>query len=166
LKPPQKGKEKADSMPAPESEGITDKDEEDDKFHVFCWLEAVPTTAGVRNSQIQAESLQTQLQEVEDYLKNSTSFSDKRAYQDCQRATRIACFTYLNEQGNSTEKFKRRPRMRRDYEDRIDILNAAEVVYRFFLPLDFDGPTARKFWGAINLLIQVSLGEDTMRIRR
>jgi hypothetical protein len=79
LKPPQKGKEKADSMPAPESEGITDKDEEDDKFHVFCWLEAVPTTAGVRNSQIQAESLQTQLQELEDYLKNSTSFSDKRA---------------------------------------------------------------------------------------
>lgn len=141
------------------------KDEADDKFHVFSWLEAVPATAGDRNSQIQAESLQTQLQEVEDYLKSSTSFSDKRAYQDCQRATRISCFEYLTDQGDATEQFKRRPKVRRDYEDRIDILNAAEVVYRFFLPLEFDGPTVRKFWGAINLLIQVSLGPDTASVQ-
>lgn len=158
MKPPQdKGKGRADSSPAPTPASELDvlPDRVNDRFHVFSWLETVLTT-GDANSQVQVESLRIQLQEVEDYLKNSTSFSDRRAYQDSQVATRPSCFRYLREQGGLTEEFKKQPRMKQDYEDRIDIVNAADIVYRFFLPLGFDGPTVRKFWGAINLLVQVS----------
>lgn len=161
MKPPRKGKGNADPNPDPADE----EDEADDKFHVFCWLEPISTKPGDRNSKLQNETVRTQLQEIEDYLMNSTGFSDKRVYQDCPSATRLSCCAYLSEWNDAPEKFKKRPRMRKNFEDRIDILNAAELVYRFFLPQDFDGPTVKKFWGAINVLIQVSPGESVLAAR-
>jgi hypothetical protein len=97
------------------------------------------------------------MQEMDNYLRQNTSFSDQRVYQDCRDSSRIDCFDYLEEQGAMVDNFKKRPLMRHQYETRIDILTAADIVYRFFLPLDLEAPTVSKFWGAINLLIQVSL---------
>ena len=160
LKPPEQGKGTAGPKIAMDPEVLPDR--VNDRFHVFSWLETV-TTSDDPSSQVRVESLRRQLQEVEEYLVNNTSFSDRRAYHDSPEHFRSVPFKYIEAQGDLTEKFKKRPRLRRDYEDRIDILNAADIVYRFFLPPTFRAPTVAKFWGAIYLLVQVSVIKKTYR---
>lgn len=146
LKPPDKGKQNATSK------SPTISSPEDDKFHVFSWLESF-TASGQLSSQEQAESLRMQLQEIEDFLSNETNRLDRQAYKNCPEATHLAALTYLEEQAATV---KRNSHLKRDFEDRVDVLNAAEIVFRFFLPLESEGPTVRKYWGAIHRIVQVS----------
>jgi hypothetical protein len=153
--PPNKGKQNA----APRSP--TDSDPQDDEFHVFSWRESV-TATGNPSSQEQAESLQMQLQELEEFLSTETNRFDQQAYHNCPEATHLTALTYLEEQAAAVKK---NSQLKREFEDRVDVLNAAEIVFRFFLPLESGGPTVAKFWGAINRLVQVSTqdaGQDTI----
>lgn len=101
----------------------------------------------------EAESLRTQLQEMEDFLGNETNRLDRQAYKNCPEATRSAALTYLEEQAAAVKK---NSHLKRHFEDRVDVFNAAEVVFRFFLPLDSGGPTVGKYWGAVHRIVQVS----------
>ncbi|OIW34428.1 hypothetical protein CONLIGDRAFT_566188 [Coniochaeta ligniaria NRRL 30616] len=146
LKPPNKGKQNAVAGNPLVS------DPQDDKFHVFSWLESF-TATGEASSQEQVESLRMQLQEMEDFLRNETNRLDRQAYESCPEATRLAALAYLEEQSAAVKK---NSHLKRDFEDRVDVLNAAEIVFRFFLPLESGGPTVGKFWGAIHRIVQVS----------
>lgn len=146
LKPPIKGKGNAVRFDVPETETT------DDKFHVFSWLESFATTAEA-NSKEQAESLRAQLEEMDEFLRNETNASDRKAYQNCPEATRLEVLTSLEEQ---LERSRKSSQSKREFDDRVDVVNAAEVIFRFFLPLHFEGPTVGKFWGAIYRLIKVS----------
>ncbi|KAH8905061.1 hypothetical protein BR93DRAFT_945996 [Coniochaeta sp. PMI_546] len=150
LKPPDKGKQNATSK------SPTISNPEDDKFHVFSWLESF-TASGQPSSQEQAESLRMQLQEIEDFLSNETNRLDRQAYKNCPEATHLTALTYLEEQAATV---KRNSHLKRDFEDRVDVLNAAEIVFRFFLPLESEGPTVRKFWGAIHRIVQPETSRD------
>jgi len=146
LNPPDKGKQNT-TMSNPAG-----SDAQGDKFHVFSWLNTF-TATGEPSPQEQAEFLCMQLQEMEDFLSNDTKQLDQRTYRACPEATRLNALTYLEQQYTAVQKNNR---LKRDFEDRVDVFNAAERVFRFFLPLDFVGPTVPKFWGAIHRLVQVS----------
>ncbi len=46
---------------------------------------------------------------------------------------------------------------RRDYERRVDLVNAAVSIFDFFLPTESEGPTVLKYWGALYRMMAVSL---------
>lgn len=126
---------------------------EEDKFHVFSWLGSRMTST---EGEAQPNGLQAQLQEVHDFLTNETKPSDRNAYQTCPEATRLDIIKYLQQHRTWAVASKDRRRKQR-VGDRIDIYNASELVFRFFVPLEFGGPTVGKFWGAVHRLVQVSL---------
>ena len=95
------------------------------------------------------------MEEVHEYLVNKISFSDKKAYQDGQESLRAESFEYLEEQGKVIATGKTKSQRKHEYEEHIDILNAADIVFRCFLPITYDGPTTAKFWGAIRSSVQV-----------
>lgn len=148
LKPPVKGKESAAANTS------TTSDTEQDKFHVFSWLESFTVVADA-HSQEQARLVRTHLQEMHDFLDKETNSSDRKAYRSCPEAKKLDTFTYLEKYSVLVAATKKKTQQKRELEDRIDIFNAAEVIFRFFLPLQFEGPTVGKFWGAVHRLVQM-----------
>jgi hypothetical protein len=145
LKLPDKGKQNASrDTPVP-------SEPRDEGFHVFSWLET-PTGAVEPGSHEHAESVRMQLREMDDFLREGVSRPDRHAYKVCPEATRLDALAYLEEQSTL---LKRSAYLKREFEDRVDIFNAADIVFHFFLPLGAAGPTVGKFWGAVRRVIQV-----------
>jgi len=88
-----------------------------------------------------------------------TSFGDAKAYKACDLNSRSSVRRYLEEKRReleSADPLKREYRGdQRRFEEKIDIFNAADTIFQFFLPVDFEGPTVGKYWGAIDNLIVV-----------
>jgi hypothetical protein len=57
---------------------------------------------------------------------------------------------------NGGLRWKKSLKRQKKYEDRADLVNAAEIMFQFFLHSRFDGPTVGKYWGALFRLIAVS----------
>jgi hypothetical protein len=157
LKPPDR---KDSANPTPEaSSSKTDPVQADDQFHVFTWLEDVQHFTGGPLPQIDNEALMKQITEVDKYLSEGTGFSDRKAYKDSRRTMRSVCFAYIENMANKVQKDAEHAPWRQDqFEDGIDIVNAADIVFSFFLPATYDAPVMWKFWGAIRELIEVRLG--------
>jgi len=145
LKPPDKGKQAAAGSSSVATESPNDK------LHIFTWLE-FSTPTGNLSSQEDFESVSMQLQEMDDFLRKEVTRLDRHAYQACPEGARLDSLTYLEEQSLVV---KRNSHLKRDFEDRVDVFNAAEIVFSFFLPLEATGPTVGKFWGAIRRILQV-----------
>lgn len=107
------------------------------------------------------ENLKEQLVLAEIFLTNQVSYADQRAYRSCGDATREGVHHYLVKQASQVQE-KASDSIRIMHEDRLEIFNAATNMFSLFFPADFDGPTTRKFWGAIKLLVQIpQLDEDS-----
>ncbi|OHE98990.1 hypothetical protein CORC01_05680 [Colletotrichum orchidophilum] len=120
-------------------------------FHVFSWAETNPP------GPIEGPNfivLQKQLSEVEEFLTAETNGLDRRAYLEAEMSTRNEVYEYLEQQGARMQDTKKSWR-KQDYEERVDIFNAADSLFRFFLPPLFDGPTTERFWGAVMNLVTV-----------
>lgn len=102
------------------------------------------------------ERLKEQLVLAEKFLTNQASYADQRAYRSCGDATREGVYHYLVKQASQVQE-KASDSIRILHEDRLEIFNAATNMFSLFFPSDFDGPTTRKFWGAIKLLVQVGM---------
>lgn len=123
-------------------------------FAIFTCMTGVSTP----NSDDSVEdALLEQLVEIRDWLLYMPSFGDAKAYKSCTKDTRASVRRYLEKRAaelSSVESQGRKDqRAQRDFEDRIDIFNAAETIFAFFLSLDFDGPTVRRYWGAVRTII-------------
>jgi hypothetical protein len=46
---------------------------------------------------------------------------------------------------------------RKSYGNKVDLLNAADLMFQFFLPSNFDGPTVGKYRGALFQFIAASI---------
>lgn len=124
----------------------------DEMFHVFSWAENKPA------GPIEGPNfivLQKQLSEVEEFLTAETNGPDRRAYLDAEMSTRNAVYEYLEKLTADMQDPKMKPCNKQDYAERVDIFNAADSLFRFFLPPLFDGPTTDIFWGAVMNLIWV-----------
>jgi hypothetical protein len=83
------------------------------------------------------ERLNAHLNAVDSFLlSKETSVSDDTAYNECPERHHLELQAL---KGDETSK----------------VINAAESVFQFFLPLRFEGPTALKYWGAIYQLLKV-----------
>ncbi|OHW93088.1 Mg2+ transporter [Colletotrichum incanum] len=121
-------------------------------FHVFSWAEAT-TPSPVEGPNFIV--LQKQLSEVEEFLTAETNGPDRRAYLEAETSTRNEVYLYLEQLGADMQSTKKAWK-KQDYEERIDIFNAADSLFRFFLPPLFDGPTTERFWGAVMNLVRMS----------
>lgn len=124
----------------------------------------VPTT-----NALNLQNIIEQLTAAHHYLLGSTSRNDRKAYQECKTSTQEHVYAYLEtahkrSESESIEGSRTRTRLARA----IDLFNAAAVVYDFFFPSIFpnDAPTVGKFWGAIEVLVEVRhTHQDPMRRR-
>ncbi|CAM1507046.1 Fc.00g066870.m01.CDS01 [Cosmosporella sp. VM-42] len=98
------------------------------------------------------DALKVQLQAAERFLLTETAFSNRKAYKCSKESTRSKTYNYLAELNVKVEE-NGKDIIRRAYEERIDIFNAADILYGVFLPKSFDDPTSRKFWGAIKEMV-------------
>jgi len=125
-------------------------------FSIFACLDGVTQA---NSDLIDEAALEDQMQEVSDFLLQNTSFSDRRAYRECPEASRMSVYSLIEKQGAELAKATDvRSSQQRDYEDQIDVFNAADLVFRFFFPPQVEVPTVTRYWGAIQLLIEVSRG--------
>ncbi|KAF4437381.1 hypothetical protein FACUT_5763 [Fusarium acutatum] len=94
-------------------------------------------TWDTRGPQIQVTGfklLEAQLDAAETFLTCDTTYTDRKAYKTCKEATRKECYDYL-----------------------VDIFNAVDIVYSFFLPTNFQGPMVGKFWGAVRSITELTM---------
>ncbi|KAI1465730.1 uncharacterized protein F4812DRAFT_110004 [Daldinia caldariorum] len=127
---------------------------DDGKFHVFSWLE-IGENEGDGIMPYNVEQLTTSLREIEEYLITSTGMRDRSAYRNCEISSRRSVHAYLS-QGSGIEKAEELDWQKNEYEKRVDLYNAADIIFDFFLPqyVDESTPTIGKFWGAIDSLVQ------------
>ncbi|KAI2464473.1 hypothetical protein F4781DRAFT_70403 [Annulohypoxylon bovei var. microspora] len=128
----------------------------DDSFHVFSWLEMAETETDGEESEV--ETLTSYLQEAEDYLLRSMLMRDRTAYHNCNVSSQNSVHDFLVGKGLKIETLNESSQEEREYDSAVDLYNAAGIVFSFFLPLSFDKdtPTAGKFWGAIQSLVEAS----------
>ena len=123
-------------------------------LHVLPLLEDVfqPPSLEVSQNESKWERLKTQLKAADGFMFQKTPFSVKMAYRDCKESTREEVYSYMK--GLAAE-FENDEADRRSYEERIDVFNAADLLFQLFLPPTFNGPTVGRFWGAIARLVKV-----------
>jgi len=60
------------------------------------------------------------------------------------------------DRGNITGAPGKDHKVRQTYETKVEVVNAAELLFQFFLPSRFEGPTVGKYWGALDRVLKVS----------
>lgn len=101
------------------------------------------------------ENLRAQLKAAEKFLIQETSFSNRKAYKSSSESNRDEVFNYLKNLASKVDE-DGTDEIRRAYEERVDIFNAADIIHGLFLPKGFDDPTSRKFWGSLKDVVTVS----------
>lgn len=107
-------------------------------------------------TQIATNKVEDQLNSVEKFISQQCPYPDSKAYRTCEVATRAEVHQHLASLASRVNELDN-SHARTLYEEAIELYNYAETVFDLFLPLSFDGPTTRKFWGAVRLLTVVSL---------
>jgi len=119
-------------------------------FSVFTWLKL--DRGDPRIAVAQAE-----LTRVDKFLRENTRTRDQLAYTECPEATHEELRSILTHLAIERKilDMDDSAKVRVALEDRIDIFNAAIIIFEYFLPLQFSGPTVGKFWGSLKVLLDV-----------
>lgn len=101
-----------------------------------------------------AKKVKEQLSGLDKFIWQRCPYSDSKAYKTCTEATRTQAHRHLEELGVKVE-LRDQSRIRKSYEEAVELYNCAETVFGLFLPLAFTGPTTSKYWGAVKMLTKV-----------
>ncbi|THV45025.1 hypothetical protein BGAL_0541g00030 [Botrytis galanthina] len=104
-------------------------------------------------SWIENTALQADLLEIDKFLVQKTNLNDRMAYQAVEPCTRQNFYDILTE--DRSELATSDANFRRNYILKVNLANAAEVLFRFFLPFDCHGPTVERYWGALYPILLV-----------
>ncbi|KAI5867033.1 hypothetical protein GGS23DRAFT_301604 [Durotheca rogersii] len=128
----------------------------DDSFHVFSWLEMAQAESN--NRKLDTEALVAHLREAEEFLLSSIPKRDRNAYRTCDPSSQRLVYMCLREEEPSFDDMEEETREKSEYEGKVEIYNAADIIHSFFLPRSSSKhiPTVGKFWGAIRGLVEVS----------
>lgn len=100
--------------------------------------------------------LEEDLGEIDRFLTRRTSLADQLSYRACPRATRQGVYdTLAKDTASITDAFWKDDKVRKTYETKVELVNAADLLFRFFLPSRFKGPTVGKYWGALDRVLKV-----------
>ena len=148
----------------------------DDNFHVFVWLNVNETNLGPRDqgkerrettytsattdvSGLPAsieQALVDDLNEIDQFLTRRTSLADRLSYQGCPQLTRREIYDKLEkDRVKITGVIMKDDTIRQTYEEKVALINAAELLFQFFVPPCFDGPTVKEYWGALAQILDV-----------
>ncbi|KAL5326226.1 hypothetical protein ACEPPN_007364 [Leptodophora sp. 'Broadleaf-Isolate-01'] len=136
------------------------KNQSKEDFHVFTWLNSrnennngSPDISTINvdypTSSVNRQGLNDDLAEIDTYLSKETSLNHRLKYNRFQvlNANRRAIYDELSKlrpDAASTEEH-----IIARYETLVGIMNAAELLYSFFLPPGSSGPTTDKYWGPL-----------------
>lgn len=134
-------------------------------FHVFTWLNVAPWKQSNNGSNINFRQLKEDLEDMDYFLSHKTTLVERIAYKECPEVSRLEVYSLLEQEErnlveSAVEEQKQDEKKPRIYELRVDIVNAAESIFQFFLPSLFEGPTVLKYWGVIHQLLVVSYEVD------
>lgn len=103
------------------------------------------------------QNLIQDLIEIDEYVRNKIPRIERLAYECCPEKSRDEVHQVL-EQSMGQKSFSRDGQAFEQLPsgDKIAVVTVAEKLFRFFLPLDFQGPTVLKFWGALLRFLLVS----------
>lgn len=136
-----------------------------EEFHVFAWLnsrngsqhhslDASAVNVNYLLSGFESQGVQDDLAEIDNYLTKETTLNHRLIYNRApgleNRADIYRRLSELKPDAESTEEH-----IIARYETSAGIVNAAELLYRFFLPSDYQAPTIAKFWGTFARLFRV-----------
>lgn len=123
---------------------------DDHGFSVFTWLK-------IERGASKTAAAQVELKGIDEFLRGRTRAKDRRAYTECSETTYDEVRLMLQHLvvDRKLSEMKEGSALRMAVEDRIDIFNAAVIIFRYFLPLQFSGPTVKKFWGGLKVLLDV-----------
>jgi hypothetical protein len=131
-------------------------------FRVFTWLnKSFESSRGgvtIISPETQFSEILQDLTEIDDFLEHKTDLNQKLTYRGCPSKSREEVYRLIAEDRRTitdagvTEYEQTR---RKQYETKVDIVNAAESLFQFFLPPNLKGPTVDKFWGALYRLLEV-----------
>jgi hypothetical protein len=136
-------------------------------FHVFIWLNEYSdgnnssTTSPIGGmmpmpSPIKTQDLEDDLEEIDTFLSQKTSLNDRITYRSCPFQKRNEVYRLLSkERRDITAATDSSQDQREMYENKVDILNAVDLIFQFFFPPKFQGPTVGKYWGAVFQLLKV-----------
>ncbi|THV51590.1 hypothetical protein BGAL_0105g00040 [Botrytis galanthina] len=135
-----------------------------DELHVFNWMNtqidksitaSFTRRSAARNVAIINETLlHDDLQEINDFLLQKTNINERFAYKASPRHTRKKFYDILFE---VESKIQTDQSLRATYELQVELANAAEVLFRFFLSPQDLGPTTEEFWGPLYEIIVAML---------
>lgn len=124
-----------------------------ESISIFAFLEGVSQPAGADES-----ALNEHLLEVEDFLLSHANFTDRKAYRSCPTSTRADVHRILENRGSVlSQSSDTSNEDQLDYEEYVDMFNTVDIIFRFFFPPDSEVVTMGKFWGAVKVLIVVSI---------
>jgi hypothetical protein len=127
----------------------------EDSLNILGWV-ATPSTGspGTQTSRSNADGLSEILADVDEHLRSGSFAQD---YISTGTTTRAELYRYLQEVVKVHESQKPTANSHEAIETSIAIFNAADTIFRFFLPGDIDSPCVGKFWGSIAAITIVSI---------
>ncbi|TGO84528.1 hypothetical protein BPOR_0494g00040 [Botrytis porri] len=135
-----------------------------DEFHVFNWMntqidksitpDLTRSSAACKVTGINESLLHDDLQEINDYLLQKTNINERFAYKASPRHPRKQFYEILYE---VESKIQTDESLQATYELQVELANAAEVLYRFFLSPQDSGPTTEEFWGPLYEIVVAML---------
>ncbi|RFU26987.1 hypothetical protein B7463_g9343, partial [Scytalidium lignicola] len=154
-----------------------------EEFHIFsslngnnryiASLDPPSMTINSGSPDMDTEELCEDLKEIDEFLTNKTNLNDRLVYKNCPTRDRIELYKFLSKQRKEVTEGKDIDRgLQKRYETMVDILNAAELLFKLFLPPGFQGPTVGKYWGALYRLLEnvsvtvTTLSEPTAQVIR
>lgn len=130
-------------------------------FHVLTWLNTAQINQSGRISNVNVQQLEEDLEDMDYFLSHKTTLVERIAYKECPQVSRLKVYSLLEQEErtlveSAAKEQKQDERKPHIYELRVDIVNAAESIFQFFLPSLFEGPTVLKYWGVIHQFLVVS----------
>jgi hypothetical protein len=131
-------------------------------FTVFTWLNTSDkyTKGGVSitRPETQDGGIDQDLREIDDFLSNKTNLNDRLVYRGCPTKKKNDIYKFILEEKRAlTDEDTDNTIRLKQYETRVDIINAANSLFQFFLPPDSKLATVDKFWGALSKVVEVSV---------
>ncbi|KAI9053978.1 hypothetical protein LZ554_002922 [Drepanopeziza brunnea f. sp. 'monogermtubi'] len=139
-----------------------------EEFHVFTWMnsnnEMHNVSPGITATNVdyilpgfERQGLEDDLKEMDEYLSTEINLSHRLIYNAAPSKTRVELYELLSSMRKEAVSDERSttPQIK-VYEAMVDVVNAAEVLFRFFLPSNYEGTMVKKYWGAMYRLLQLS----------
>ncbi|KAL2066725.1 hypothetical protein VTL71DRAFT_2797 [Oculimacula yallundae] len=153
------------------------KDQPKEEFHVFTWInsrnQSRDAGSGISSVNVdyvvtgfESKGVDDDLAEIDNYLSTETSLSHRLTYNRCPSlATSDRSKLYSLMSDLKLDALSSEANTISRYQFLVGVLNAAELLFRFFLPPDSQAPTTSKYWGALLQLFKSMSPENPVRSR-